>query len=278
MIDRRRRILSWMCCGSLLFLGCGLAEYEARLTRTGEFHSYLNTVDQSLAPAWQRADRGLAMRVPLPFRQPLPGPEVLKDDQGHEFFGPDARQPGFLSLTLPGIVDAWQAEFPAENGESAPALFFILSNHDRFATFQDGGPAPGDFLTDVEIAVASAFGVTIPEGKVTQPADNQRFREFHPPQRHPFAQFTVPKDYMTIRIVPNRPIGDHNYQAMLYERNAGEIQAAVLVITPGGTTAQFRQRLDLSLQTFHVAGQAPRPGQRSGTSSGGPGGGGTSNF
>ncbi|MCA8999253.1 MAG: hypothetical protein KDA80_19830 [Planctomycetaceae bacterium] len=258
--------------------GCGLAEYEERLQRSTQLYNYLATLDGALAQnPWKRGDVGMAMRVPQPFNQPLAGPEVLTDDDGNQFYGPDPRQPDYMPLGLPGIVEAWQAEFPTDSGESANAYLYVLSNFDRFLTAQDGGPDPMEFLTDVEISLANAFGVAFPEGEAQQALDNHRFREFHPARNHDHAQFTVPKDYLALRVVPAEPIGDIPYEAVAYERTSGDIQTVVLLVTPGPTSAQFRQRVDLALQTLEVSGQAPRTG--GGEPSGGsPGSGGASQF
>lgn len=256
--------------------GCGSGTYEERLAQTSEFFEYLHTVDSNLAaPAWDRRDLGMAMRVPLPFSRPLPGPERHKDEEGNEFLGPETRHPDVLGIDLPGLEEAWQAPLTDDAGEPIDARFYILTNHDRIRMKDEGGPPPADFLYDLDNLLMNAFGVTIPDGEAPQPADNVRFRHVVPARGSVHAKYTTSKDYSAIRFVPSEPVAGRRLQGLLFKRESGPVQAAILVIAPQGLTSQFRQRMDLSLQTLQISAQLPTGGTAPGGAPrpGGSGGG-----
>lgn len=253
---------------SLGAMGCGLAVYEERLQASVEFHEYMQLVEANLAsPIWERNDLGLKMRVPLPFRTPLPRPEALTDADGETYYGPDERHPAELGIYLPGIVEAWETQLPGERGEQVISRLFVLTNHERFVlvdgTFSD---EPSEFHRDLEQTLAGVFRVFIPEGVDDLPGDNSRYRHLVPPRGSRQTKFVTPKDYNAIRFVSDREINGQPIQAMLYELNSGDIQAAVLLIGPEALSIQYRQRLDLALQTFVVEPrQAGQINTRTGT-------------
>lgn len=241
----------------LLPQGCGVAKYEERLQATAEFYEYMNLIEANLAsPIWERSDLGLKMRLPLPFRIPLPGPELLVDEEGHQEFGPDPRQPAALGIELPGIVEAWQAPLPAESGHMQDARIYLLTNHSRFKKV-DGAvlEEPMEFIDDLENQLANLFGVDIPEGETDRPADHIRYSIVAPVPGSAYAKYIQPKRYSVIRFVSDQPINGQVVQVLLYEHRAGDIQTAVLMIGPTTFSSQFRQRIDLALQTLAVTPQ-----------------------
>lgn len=239
--------------------GCGSATYEERLQQTRDLYEYLDTIESNLAsPAWNRTEFGLAMRVPKPFGRPMAGPEVTVDEEGQEIRGPDPRHPEILGVDLPGLVEGWTAELPGEDEIPVQARLYVLSNHERFLTRDDGGLPPGEFHADLERLLMNSFQVAIPDGEAPRAADNARFRHLVPARGSPHARYTTPKDYTAIRFVPDGPIEGQLLQGLLYQRQAGDIQAAVLILAPTSLSATFRQRIDLALQTFQVASDTPQ--------------------
>ena len=269
----QRNVAAFLVLSIILCMGCGHAAYEERLSQTIDFYTYLNEINQKLAsPAWQRTDVGMAMRVPLPFRAPMAGPEVVTDDEGNQYFGPDPRQPDVLGSDLPGIVEGFQAPIPVQSGETVNALFFVLSNHERYLMESEGSPSPQDFLPDLETALMYSFGVSIPDGESTQPIENMRYRKFYPERNADNAKYILPKDYTVIEYVPTELVGGRSLQGWLFERREGDIQAAVLVVIPKDVPRNFRSNVELALQTWEVDGRKP-----TGTP-GATGGGGASGF
>ena len=277
MFERHSGKLRMLSISIILCSACGQATYEERLQATAEFHEYMGTVEANLSsPIWERADLGLKMRLPMPFRVPMPGPELLTDEDGNQFFGPDPRQPDVLGGDLPGIVEAWQATLPGESGESVDARIFVLTNHSRFRLV-DGAiiEEPMEFLSDLETQLSAVFGVFVPDGVATQVADNVRFALTVPAPRSIHSKYITPKQYTAIRFVSEEPVNGQQIQAMLYSQQAGDIQAAVLIVGPRSFSSQFRQRIDLALQTFSVT---PRLSSEMNRTTGAPTTGGTSGF
>lgn len=250
-----RRGLLLLCLLLISITGCGQATYEERLKASAEFYEYMQQIEANLAsPIWERNDQGIKMRLPLPFRAPMQGPERLTDDDGNIYFGPDPRQLEALGLELPGIIEAWQAELPGESGEGIDSRIYVLSNHSRFKLV-DGAVVdePMEFLTDVENILSQLFDVSIPEGISDRPADHLRYAYTTPTPGSAAAKYTSPKKFTVIRFVTDVPINGQAVQASLYEHQSGDIQAAVLVVGPRSFSSQFRQRLELALQTLAVS-------------------------
>lgn len=246
------------CLLSLTIWSCGAATYEERLGQTAELFDYLHTVDSNLAaPAWDRRDLGMAMRVPKPFDRPLPGPERTVNEEGEEFFGPDLRHPDVLGIDLPGLEEAWQASLDDESGEQQEGRFYILTNHQRARMQSDGGPPAAEFLQDLEQLLMNAFRVTIPDGEAPQPGDNLRSRYIVPARGSVHAKFNAPKDYQIIRFVPDGSVGGRPLQGLLFARTSGNVQVAILLLAPPSLSRSFRQNLDLALQTLQISAQAP---------------------
>ena len=240
-----------------LLTGCGVATYEERLKASSDFYEYMNTMEANLtSPIWERADLGMKWRVPMPFRAAMPRPQLLQDEDGNTFPGEETRQPEVLGIELPGIVEAWQTQLPGETGEQVDSRIYVLTNHSRFKLV-DGALAeePMEFLNDLEALLGTTFNVVIPEGEANSPGDNVRYGVSHPAPGSPHSKYIDPKNYSVIHFTSDEPVNGHQVQAVLYEHLAGDIQTAILIIGPKSFSSQFRQRVDLSLQTFSVQPQ-----------------------
>jgi len=243
----------------LLQAGCGQKDYEERLQRSRVFYEYLQTVQDALSPGeWTRADVGMSMRLPLPFLAPLPGPKTHKDNEGKIVSEPDPRQEIVFETPLPGLVEAWEAALGSSDG-LPNAWIYVLSNHERILNIDTKeAQKPEEFLTDLENELMRFFQVTVPEGETSRMGDNVRYRQTIPAQNSSRAQFTTPKDYTVIRFVPIEESNNIDLQAVVYERKAGRVQVALLVLTPKSTSAAFRQRLDIALETFELNEVIPK--------------------
>ncbi|MDA7503871.1 hypothetical protein N8553_02695 [bacterium] len=252
--NARTWIFLLACCA---LWGCGQAKYEERLKATSEFYEYMQTMESNLSsPIWERSDLGLKMRLPLPFRGPLPGPELLVDEEGEQFYGPESRHPEVLGTTFPGIVEAWQTMLPGEAGEQVESRIYLLTNHSRFKLV-DGAvlEEPTEFFSDLELQVSDVFNVVIPDGEANAPGDNIRYKQTVPMTGSPSSKFIEAKRFSVIRFIPEEATEGQGLQVVLYEHQAGDIQAAVVVIGPSSFSSQFRQRMEMALQTLSVQPQ-----------------------
>jgi len=241
----------------LLLAGCGQKTYEERLQQSRMFYDYLQTVEDALAEAaWNRTDLGMSMRVPKPFSMPMPGPQKYKDKEGELVTGPDPREKNSLGTPLPGLMEAWEAAIDSPDGQPN-AWIYLLSNQDRFREADEGGPKPDDFLTDLENELMRAFQVTIPEGETSRVGDNVRYRQWIPAENSDRAQYTTPKDYTVIRFMPDPEYNSADVQATVYERKVGKVQTALVFLTRKSTSAAFRHRVGIALETFEVAEVVP---------------------
>lgn len=256
--------------GILILPGCGQKTYEERLQQTAQLQEHLNGVEEALAAPWSRGDIGFSMRLPKPFSAPLPGPTRTKGQDGKMIVGPDPREENILQARLPGIVEAWQASIDSADGQPN-AWIYLLSNHDRFLSSDQGTGKPEEFQADLENELMRVLRVTIPEGVTSKVAENTRYRQWIPAQNSPRARYTTPKDYTVIRFAPDANSRFADWQVSLYERRAGRIQTALLVITPKNTGANFRQRLDQSLETLEIKEIMPRSRVNAGGGSSAPG-------
>ncbi len=234
--------------------GCGRAKYEERLKASSEFYEYTQTIEANLtSPIWERSDLGLKWRLPSPFGVAMQRPELLKNEEGNTFLGPDARHPEVLGIELPGIIEAWQTFLPGEAGEQVDSRIYVLSNHSRFILVEGSlEEDPIEFLNDLEDLLGAAFDVVIPEGEANSPNDNVRYGASYPIPGSPHSKYIDSKNYSVIRFISEEPDNGHQVQAVLYEHLAGDVQTAILIVGPKSFSSQFRQRVDLALQTFSV--------------------------
>ncbi len=235
----------------LLLSGCGGSKYEERVARTSQFYDYLTSMNASLSPAWIRRDLGLSMRPPFPFKSPMSGPPVQKDQLGKEVIGLDPRQETPLGVPLPGLEEAWAGNLDTSKME--PDIWmYVLTNHSRLKEEADGGRPANEFLIDLERELMSVFQVTIPDGETSQPKDNIRYKAKIPSPSSPSANYTTPQDFSVIHFVGELPVQDQELSGLLYARRVDKTQVAILVILPKDAPLAFRQRLELALATLSV--------------------------
>jgi hypothetical protein len=128
----------WAALLLLLVSGCGSEDYQDRLDTTSRYFASLELQDSNLHGAWTDAATTISLRVPKQFAE-LPGPAPAPTDGSantesqDEEEGPDPRQPGFLTVPLPGLRAAFRANVSVvgDNGRSAngAGYLYVLSNH-----------------------------------------------------------------------------------------------------------------------------------------------------
>lgn len=246
----RSRILM-TCVGLLLVCGCGSEQYEARLKETNAFFEYRQSLDRVLQSGnWSPPQFAISMRIPQGFTL-KPGPRPVKEGEEPQ---EDTRQPTFLALHLPGLVGAWQGEFPADDG-NRPVFLYVCSNHQLYldSVKSKDGPDPATFLSDLENSLSTVMQVTLPPGESTQVGNNIRYAETCP--RDP--KYALQKRFTGITYVPELSIGGVAIKAQYYGHYNGPIQVAVLAIYPAGIRDRIEDKLLKSLETFTAANQVP---------------------
>ncbi len=254
-----------------VLVGCGVSAYEERLARTDQRNRHLARQDAILDAYWNHPGFGLWMRppkglvgVPAPVK---PRDGELPPDQRQEYLG--------TALDLPGIIHAWDANLPTAGGERGPYRLYLLGNHSRFGRSQEAGRSsdPKQFFNDLEIALQTLFGVTLPEGdRGRGDENNSKYRVQIPTSE----QYAVPKAFQAVNFVPMQS-GELPFHAWLFEHTAGQVQFAVLMLTPPNPATDVRQSLTMALETLQVSPQSPGI-QARGTTGGAPGAGRTSDF
>ncbi len=259
------------CVGLLLVCGCGSEQYEKRLKETDAFFTYRQSLDRVLQSGnWSVPQFTISMRVPKGFNA-KPGPRPAKADEEQP---EDTRQPTFLGLHLPGLVGAWQGEFPGDGG-NVPVFLYVCSNHQLFldAVKNPEAPDPALFLTDLENALSVTMQVTLPPGEVAQVGNNVRYAETCPKD----GKYALQKKFTGITFVPSGPLTQMGpdaveIKAQMYGHYNGSIQVAVLAIYPANIRERIEDKMLKSLETFTVTNQVPKlqSGQPGGKAATGP--------
>ena len=256
------------CVGLLLVFGCGSEQYEARLKQTNAFFEYRQSLDRVLQSGnWTVPQYTISMRIPKGFNA-KPGPRPAKEGEEQP---EDTRQPPFLGLYLPGLVGAWDGEFPGDTG-NVKVFLYVCSNHQLFldAVKNPDAPDPALFLTDVENALSAALKVTLPPGEVAQVGNNVRYAETCPKDD----KYALQKKFTGITFVPPGAIAELGIEikAQMYGHHNGSIQVAVLAIYPANIRDRIEDKLLKSLETFTVTNQVPKlqSGKAAGQAAPGP--------
>ena len=239
--------------GLLLVFGCGSDLYESRLKETNAFFEYRQSLDRVLQSGNWTTPTTISMRIPKGFNL-LPAPLPAKEG---EPIPEDARQPLYLGLQLPGLVGAWQGEFPCDDG-NRPVFLYVCSNHQSYLDLiaAPEGPDPALFLTELENALSTTMQVTLPPGEVAQVGNNIRYAETCPRD----GKYALQKKFTGITFVPPGvlPQVGVEIKAQMYGHYNGNIHVAVLAIYPASIRERLEDKLLTALETFSVSNQVPK--------------------
>jgi hypothetical protein len=262
---RRLRLLPGIVLG-IVAAGCGTGVYEERVDRTRKLFEYHNSLNQNLQGVWSRNDLGMSMRIPKGYTQ-LPAPLIPKTlEDGTVEVVEDSRQPSFLGVELPGLVDAWRLPDVGS--------MYVCSNHQRLAELTGESAAGGDpnaFLGELETALQEGLKFTLAASAANSPADvNARFRMTVPPTN----EFAVPKEFNSIAISAGEIENIDPLAGQVYEFENGPIQVAVVLIYLKSARVNPDRGLRLALETFAVSAEPPRGRAAAGAGAAGATGGG----
>lgn len=246
----------WLLSCCLLMASCGTEQYEARLKETNAFFEYRQSLDKVLQSGAWVGPNTITMRIPHGFR-PLSPPPAPKEGEPPQA---DLRQPSYMGLELPGLVAAWQGDFPCDAG-NLPAFLYVCSNHHMFNASPTEGekpPEPELFLTEFENLLSTAMQVQLPPGESPQVGDNVRYREVCP--REP--KYALSKHFTGITFVPPGVLTQVGMQIPIkgqyYGHYNGKIHVAVLAIYPASIRERMEDKLRTALETFSVSGAVPQ--------------------
>ncbi|MBS0201434.1 MAG: hypothetical protein JSS49_00940 [Planctomycetes bacterium] len=243
-------------------LGCGADQYEARLKQSRDYYSYLDRIEQNLAPKWSDGRIVESMRVPRQFQQ-IPNPVPVKLEDGTvEMPAVDPRQPTYMNLLFPHdeLVAAWEAPFNVSvsdgSTESRKAYIYILTNYWKFL-----GENPAEALeykTSILTLMGDALENHIPPEKLENPDI----------ELHPKPGGYLPASQYEVYTFPPKPItlpgtereSTVNYTFTMFGKQNGNIQAYVLVVLPENISAQEKmvERIPMMLEHFQITKTEPK--------------------
>jgi len=252
--------------------GCGSDQYEIRLKQSKDYYSYLEKIEQNLAPKWTDGALVESMRVPRQF-QFIPAPVPTKNEDGtEEWPSVDPRQPDYVNLVFPPreLIGAWEAPFSVVTAEGTPdtrkGYIYILSNYWSF--LEDPGEAL-KFTGKTLQLIGEALEDRLPPEKLENP----------PIEQHPKPGRYLPAASYAVFSFQPKPITQRtaeqettiNYTFTLYGIANGNIQAIVLVALPENVSSQEKliERIPMMLEQFRISRVEPRPSQQPASPAGG---------
>jgi len=259
----------WAAMLVVLGTGCGSEDYQDRLDTTSRYFASLELQDNNLHGAWTDPATTVSLRVPKQFAE-LPGPaqqpaegslnpQTTSEENGTDTEGagneaadeqPDPRQPGFLTIPLPGLRGAFRAPVSVvgENGRSATGAgyLYLLTNHhlagnpDLAARFHADTLSELSAALDVSLQPDSARDITLPQ--------------------RPDA-FQKPITYTEVELEPQEQPDEMAREFgvatrfSLYSHSDGDVQVIVLWVLPRDleTSEKMSVRRPLCLESLRIA-------------------------
>jgi hypothetical protein len=242
--------------------GCGREAYERRLDESKRYFTYLDRLNQNLAPQW--TGRGVKLRVPKQF-EVIPGPkpkpkkgaakgggnDAPKDaaeapaDQGR-----DPRQPTFAEITLPGLVGAFSTKLATAGKGREMGYLYVLTNGELLGR-KGSDEKAAQFNNTVIHTIAQAVGQPDP------PPD--KLSNNSVPKGEPW----VPK--RTFKMVrPGFPasIEGKDYRIDVYNCKEQKNEVSLVYVLPENVspTERLASNVDLSLETLQITGRSATAG------------------
>lgn len=240
--------LAWIMSAA----GCFEKTYADRMQVTVKFYDHLDLLNRNLGSDWAdpsgfkfRAPRGFEF-IPKPV-PPTPDPNDPMPPAAPEEPLEDLRQPSYLSITLPGLIAAWQKTVNVDE-PSGPATrtayIYVLSNAGLFSVSPDmpGRIDPAKFDEYSVNLLAGNLGVQFKE-------DDWRREDY------PLNFNLVPKvSYNALMLLPDRQFEGAKTSFKVYLANQGDIQTMVLFVYPDTIRGdeKLTDRIGLSLETLRM--------------------------
>ena len=234
----------------LLYIGgCGYSEYEMRLNESKKYYSYLDKVEQSLAPKWVVPGNLMELRVPRQFNLIPPPPPAAPEDENAE--KPiDPRQPDYVNLLFPGLFGAWEATFKVvktdSSAEERRGYIYALSNYWEFAG--EHAVDAGEFVTTLKDLLAE---------KLKIPMSDPRPEVYPTLSGSYHAQ--IPYDVCSFK---GKEIDGVNYTFEVFARTQGSVIGVIVTVLPEAMESpqKVSERIPLMLETFNFTKTPPKAG------------------
>lgn len=252
--------LAWL----MSTVGCFEKTYADRLAVTVKFYDHLDLLNRNLGADWVEA--GFKLRAPRGFDfvpKPLPPPPDPNDPNAKPVNPEDVddtRQPGYLTIELPGMVAAWEKNVAVDepNGPATrKAYIYLLSNAALFSVAPDlpGRIDPLKFHGYAVNLLAGDLGVEFKEG--------DWHREDFPVGFNLVQKVTCD----SLVFLPERMFEETKMSFKVFITSQGDMQALVLFVYPDSTSAseKLTERINLCMETLRIpanasAASAPPPG------------------
>jgi hypothetical protein len=275
--EKPRRRARWtlsICLAGLiataLAAGCGRDTYEHRLDDSRRYFTYLNRLNDNLAPQW--SGNGVRMRVPKQFKVlPPPVPkakkkETAKDsakkdtkdaakdsgkDAPQEEENPeeerDPRQPKYADLTFPGLQGAFSTELSVGGKAHEPGYLYVLTNGDLLGKKGSDEKAAG-FNNNVLHVIAQAVGQPDPAP--------EKLASDTVPKGEPW---TAKRTFKVVKPGFAAGIEGKDYRIDVYNCKQEKNQVSLVYVLPENVspTEKLGTNIDLSLETLQVTKVAP---------------------
>ncbi len=234
--------------------GCGREVYEQRLDESRRYFTYLNRLNQNLAPAW--VGNGVTLRAPkqfaaIPGPKPKPKKKAGKNDKNAPQEAPaegpveerDPRQPTYADITFPGLQGAFSAELSVGGKSHEMGYLYVLTNGELLG--KKGSDEKAAQLNNTVIhTIAQAVGQPDPSpDKMANDAVPKG--EAWAPKR----TFKVVRPAFAATIA-----GSKDYRIEVYNCKEQKNEVSLVYVLPENVSATERlaTNIDLSLETLKI--------------------------
>ncbi len=241
--------------------GCGRETYEHRLEESRRYFTYLEKLNQNLAPQWN--GNGVSVRVPKQFVE-IPGPkpkpkkkppakgakEPPKDPDPPAVEERDPRQPTYADLTFPGLVGAFSTPLSVAGKGRETGYLYVLTNGELLGK-KGSDEKAAQFNNTVVHTIAQAVGQ--PDPAAEKVASNLV------PKGEPWAP---KRTFKVVRPGFAASIDGKDYRIEIFNTKQEKNEVSLVFVLPENVspTEKLASNIDLSLETLKVTKVVPNVG------------------
>jgi hypothetical protein len=246
--------------------GCGREAYERRLDESKRYFTYLDKLNQNLAPQW--IGRGVNLRVPKQFQvippKPKPKPKKGPSKGGGNDAPKDAadappdqerdpRQPTFADITLPGLVGAFSTKLATAGKGREMGYLYVLTNGELLGR-KGSDEKAAQFNNTVIHTIAQAVGQ--PDPPPEKLASNSV------PKADPKDAWVPKRTFKMVRPGFPASIEGKDYRIDVYNCKDQKNEVSLVYVLPENVspTERLASNVDLSLETLQITGRSATAG------------------